>query len=181
MRRLTLWLLEGGTAALLISALVGCGAGGSSGGGGDDAAGAEDAAGPAAAGRAADLVGQLGAAAQVPPDEGAPAVGEPAPGDAALVREKAAVGVGEKGHDLGEGLVSTPVKVYFQTRERVVFEIQIPSTMNLYKAEYGRGPRSHEEFMEKIIKEGMIRLPDLPTDHRYVYDPERGELLVEHP
>ena len=35
-------------------------------------------------------------------------------------------------------------------------------------------PKSHEEFMERIIKENHINLPQLPEGHRYVYDPKRG-------
>ncbi len=45
----------------------------------------------------------------------------------------------------------------------------------------GRKPNSHEEFMEKIIKEGKINLPELPAGQRYVYDPEQGQLMVERP
>ncbi len=34
--------------------------------------------------------------------------------------------------------------------------------------------------MQRIIKENMIKLPDLPPGDRYVYDPKREELMVEH-
>ena len=101
--------------------------------------------------------------------------------NAEMVREKAQVGVGVRGSELGDGPVSTPIKAYFSAREQVAFNIQLPSTMQLFKAEHGRAPRSHEEFMEKIIKGGAIQLPELPAGHRYVYDPEKEELFVEHP
>jgi hypothetical protein len=110
----------------------------------------------------------------------APAPAEPAP-PPEMVQEKAEVGVGVKGSDLGQGLVSTPVKAYFLTKERLVFEAQIPHAMNLYAASNGRKPKSHEEFMEQIIKFNNIQLPQLPAHSRYVYDPETGELMVEHP
>lgn len=103
------------------------------------------------------------------------------PAEQEMVREKAEVGVGARGSDLGTDVVSTPIKAYFTARERVAFEIQLPSTMQLFRAEHGRAPRSHEEFMEKIIKAGAIRLPELPQGHSYVYDPEKEELFVEHP
>lgn len=101
--------------------------------------------------------------------------------DQAAVRQRAEAGVGLRGRDLPQGLVSTPVKAYFTARERVVFDVQIPSAMNLYKAEHGRGPRTHDEFMDKIVKPNGIRLPDLPAGHKYVYDAEKEELMVEHP
>ena len=35
--------------------------------------------------------------------------------------------------------------------------------------------------MEKIIKENMIKLPELPEGHKYVYDPMLKTLMVEKP
>jgi hypothetical protein len=109
-----------------------------------------------------------------------PPPAEPAP-PPEMVQEKAEVGVGVKGNDLGAGLVSTPVKAYFQAKERIVFEIQIPQAMKLYEATNDRKPQSHEEFMEQIIKFNAIPLPQLPPNSRYIYDPATGELMVEHP
>jgi hypothetical protein len=53
--------------------------------------------------------------------------------------------------------------------------------MNLYKGEHGEFPKSHEQFMEVIIKANQIKLPDLPQDSKYVYDPAIGELMIEYP
>ena len=55
--------------------------------------------------------------------------------------------------------------------------------MKTYKAidPENKGPRSHEEFMERIIKENAIELPILPDGHRYRYDPESEDLLIERP
>lgn len=107
-----------------------------------------------------------------------PLGGEQAPG---TVRTKAEVGVGAKGHGYGEGLVSTPAGAYFRTKERIAFDIQIKHAMNLFKAMENRAPKSHEEFMEKIIRANHIALPELPEGHRYVYDPKTEELMVEQP
>jgi hypothetical protein len=93
-------------------------------------------------------------------------------------REKAAVGVGEKGRDYPAYLY--PAASYWAIRERLAFEVQIPKAMQLFKATEGRAPKDHEEFMQRIIKENMIKLPDLPEGDRYVYDPKREELMVEH-
>jgi hypothetical protein len=93
---------------------------------------------------------------------------------------KADVGVGIKGRSLDqyEGAVVTPAKAYFTVREKVVFQIQIPQAMQFFEAENGFTPKSHEEFMEKIIQANGIKLPELPVDARYVYDVENKELQV---
>jgi hypothetical protein len=95
----------------------------------------------------------------------------------------ATVGVGRKGRGYGGGVISEPVRAYFRTGERTVFDIQIPQAMKMYKAmdPNGKGPASHEEFMEKVIKENSIVLPDLPPGERYYYDAETEELLVQRP
>lgn len=98
-----------------------------------------------------------------------------------MVRERAQVGVGEKGRDIGQGIISTPIKTYFSVKQQIAFNIAIPQAMNLYKATNGHAPKSHDEFMSKIIEFNRIRLPELPQGHKYVYDPEKKELMVEHP
>jgi hypothetical protein len=97
-------------------------------------------------------------------------------------RDKAGVGMGEKGRGYGMGAVATPIKALWAVREQAVL-IQIRSAMQLYKAAdpEGRAPKSHQEFMDKIIKANYIRLPALPAGDRYVYDPQEEELFVEHP
>ncbi len=93
----------------------------------------------------------------------------------------AKVGVGAKGRYEGEGFVVTPVKSLFATRERLVFEVQIPEAVKLFKAMEDRAPNSHEEFMEKIVKANNIVLPVLPEGDQYRYDPASGELMVVSP
>ena len=94
--------------------------------------------------------------------------------------KKAEVGVGKKGHYGGQGIIKTPVSVYFRVQERITFDAKITHNMKLYKANHdNKGPATHEEFMEKIIKEGMIDLPDLPGGERYIYDPAKEELFIE--
>jgi hypothetical protein len=95
------------------------------------------------------------------------------------VLKKAEKGVGAKGRGYGEGVVATPVATYFAVRERIAFDIQIPHAMNLFKAAEGRAPKTHEEFMEKIVKENQINLPKLPEGDRYIYDPKQEQLMVE--
>ncbi|WP_347244572.1 hypothetical protein [Thermogutta sp.] len=94
---------------------------------------------------------------------------------------KADVGVGQKGSSLQPGFLTTPVYVYFRSQEHMAFRIQVPQALQLFEAEHGRKPESHEEFWREIIEKNNIQLPRLPPGHRYVYDPQRGELMVEVP
>jgi hypothetical protein len=98
---------------------------------------------------------------------------------AATPTQKAAAGVGEKGHGYGEGLVATPAATFFNVKERVAFDIQIPQAMQLFKATEGHAPKTHAEFMEKIIKANMIHLPQLPEGKKYRYDPKTEQLMVD--
>ena len=129
--------------------------------------------------------------------------GEPAPDDSAIdqppaddpgevglaegeapegtVRERAETGAGRKGRYEGSGLVVTPLKAYFSAQQRIVYEIQIPHAMQLFRATNDRFPRDQEVFMQQIIRANAIQLPELPPDHRYLYDAKKGELMVERP
>ena len=111
----------------------------------------------------------------------------PAPEQPATEQVEAEVGVGAKGRSLDNedgvltrGLVE-PARSLFATRERMVFEVQIPQAMQLFEATEGRAPQSHDEFMQRIVQANNLRLPELPQGQRYVYDPERKELMVERP
>ncbi len=117
----------------------------------------------------------------VPATETGPELAQPTSSTEEAVR--AEVGVGQKGRSLDEyeGALVTPAKAYFSVREKVIFEIQIPQAMQFYKAESGNGPKTHEEFMEKIIAANQIKLPELPTGQRYQYNVELDELQVIRP
>lgn len=121
----------------------------------------------AAPGPGAAAMPQTGAVVPPPPAEG-------------MVREKADVGAGRKGH-YGPGFITTPVSTFWRTQEMAAYRIQVPQALNLYKATNGHFPKTQEEFEREILKPNRITLPELPANHRYVYDPEKGELLVERP
>jgi len=112
--------------------------------------------------------------------EAEPQVEEPAEPEV-MVRKKATIGVGKKGRDYKPGLVSTPVKAFFTAKEEIAYNIEIPHALQLYQALNDASPKSHEEFMEKIIQANRIELPELPSGHHYVYDPDTAQLMVEHP
>ena len=121
-----------------------------------------------------------------------PAANPPAPPPAppavptkpTIVEKKAEVGVGEKGHYDTTGpasIITVPVASLFTVRERLAFDVKIPEAMKLFKATEGRAPKSHEEFMERIVKENNITLPELPPENRYLYDPKTEQLMVQQP
>ena len=96
----------------------------------------------------------------------------------------AKVGVGVKGNSLDDikgndprMLIAGPAKAYFNVREKMVFEIQLPSQTNLFYASNGRHPKTHEEYMREIV--GPIQLPKLPIGKVYRYHPDTNELWVE--
>ena len=67
------------------------------------------------------------------------------------------MGVGEKGRGYPAGMY--PPATYWAIREKIAFDIQIPKAMQIFKATEDRAPKDHAEFMQRIIKEGMIKLP----------------------
>lgn len=114
-----------------------------------------------------------------------PVVPQPAP-PPATETVVAEVGVGQKGRSLDEheGVYVTPVKTIWSTREFLAFNALVPQALQLYEAEHGNRPKTHEEFMEKIIKLNQIRLPELPPGQTYKWDPmqgDKGELMVVRP
>lgn len=94
-------------------------------------------------------------------------------------------GVGIKGRSLDahEGIVVTPAKSLFAAKERIVFDIQLPSALQLFRATdpTGAGPTSHEQFMSEVIEANQIPLPKLPEGHKYLFDPKTQLLMVQRP
>jgi len=118
-------------------------------------------------------------AATPPKTNTGPVSPTPPPG---MTMEKADVGSGAKGRGYGGGIIATDVATYFRTQERVMFTITIPDCIRAYKFEHDfKGPKSNEEFMEKVIKKNNIHLPDLPPGHSYLYDPKEEQLMVVKP
>ena len=123
-----------------------------------------------------------------PPAEAAPAAGT-APQTAAAdatedgTLKKAEAGVGRKGRDYGgPGFITTPIMAKYTIEQRIAFEAQIPNAMKIYKAAHdNKGPKTHQEFWDVIIKENAVPLPDLPAGESYLYDPETEELMVKSP
>jgi hypothetical protein len=79
-------------------------------------------------------------------------------------------------------LVTTSVAEFFAFTHVDTFwyRVQIPNAIRGYGFPGNKGPATHEEFME-IMKKNRISLPELPPGCRYMYSPERNELMVVHP
>jgi hypothetical protein len=122
---------------------------------------------------------------QKPPTTPSPA---PAPGAATATAAPAATapaapqadakaGAAAKG---GGGVTIVPLATLFSIKERILFDITIPHEMNFYKVAHGgKGPATHQEFMQHFVPDQHIALLPLPPGHRYVYDPAKERLTVE--
>lgn len=111
---------------------------------------------------------------------GLPGVNVPGQPQPNTVTEKAQPGATGKGNYGGPGVVTTPISVYFQAQERLIYD-SVTYAVKLFEAEHGYKPKTEEEFMKKVIEANQIRLPQLPPGSKYKYDPQTGELMVERP
>lgn len=88
--------------------------------------------------------------------------------------------VGTKGKGYGGGIVTEPISQYFQLRDKVKL-LELKSRIQSYEIEHGRKPQSHEEFVSGVLNAGLTKfeLPSLPPGREYVWDAEKGELMVK--
>ncbi len=89
----------------------------------------------------------------------------------------------QKKQNLGPGLISTPISAYWGAKADIA-KAQITHALNLYKAQHGKPPQTHDEFVKEILDPANIKLPKLRDGERYRFDPSRGplgELMVEKP
>lgn len=100
-----------------------------------------------------------------------------------VVAQKAVAGVGKEGQSLKDNtgvakIISGPASALFDVKQRAVLEFQIPPLVQMFKASEGRFPKSHEEFMTKIVDSNRLVLPELPAGAVYHFDSSKGELWV---
>jgi hypothetical protein len=57
-------------------------------------------------------------------------------------------------------------------------QIAVEHALNLFQASEGRFPESHAEFMQRIITENQIRLPQLSAGLNYEYDVQNHRLVI---
>ena len=75
--------------------------------------------------------------------------------------------------DGGLGLIVTPINVYFRMRDKIPL-IPIADALNKYKASNGHFPKSHQEFVDKIISEQPALMSNMPPRTRLIYHPEKA-------
>ncbi|MDR0327335.1 MAG: hypothetical protein LBI05_03455 [Planctomycetaceae bacterium] len=115
-----------------------------------------------------------------------PVVVQPVPNENNTVMVNAAPGMGGKGNygtptaNNPMEIITVPVSTMFYAKDQLVLN-SIQHAMNLYQAEHGKIPATHEEFMENIVRANMIALPQLPFGQEYVYDPMDGVLKIRKP
>jgi hypothetical protein len=86
---------------------------------------------------------------------------------------------GAKGQGYGGGIVTEPVRQYFNIQYRIMFD-QLAHQLNIWKALNNRNPKDFDEYKKEIMEPcGVTELPELRPNCKYVYDPKTGELLVE--
>ncbi len=109
-----------------------------------------------------------------PPNSAAP----PAAADSGERIEQATVdNVGVKGRNYGGGILTEPISQYFRAQDRIKL-MQIDHYMQQWTVLNERVPADFAEFEREILQPLQIRLPELPPDREYVYDPKQGKLLV---
>jgi hypothetical protein len=122
------------------------------------------------------------AAPQAAPPPTAPE--QPAQPDPNTERVKAQAGVGIKGRSLDqyEGVVVTPVKAFFSSKERAFFDIEFPGNYRLWRVE-NEAPKDFDDLKARFLDPlGLTgHLPKLPYNHKYVWDQAKEELQVERP
>jgi hypothetical protein len=100
-----------------------------------------------------------------------------------ITAQQALAGVGKQGQSLQDHsdlqkIISGPAATLFNVKQKAVLEIQIPQALQLFQASEGRFPKSHEEFMQKIVEYNRLVLPELPEGAVYHFNTEKGQLWV---
>lgn len=73
--------------------------------------------------------------------------------------------------------ITGPLEAYEPLKQRIA-GLSLDHAVNLFHAIEGRYPRDYDEFMERVIKENNIRLPEPASGLHYEYDVENHKLLV---
>jgi hypothetical protein len=110
-----------------------------------------------------------------------PVASTPVPSGPAPIQQKASEDLTKKGiagKGIGKGILATPTGTFLRIADRPVF-LNIQHAMDLYKAEHGALPKTHEDFMRDIIEANNVKLPELPDDSHYLYLPDKEELMIE--
>ena len=73
--------------------------------------------------------------------------------------------------------VTGPLEAFEPMKQRIA-QFPIEQSMNLFHALEGRYPKDHDEFMQRIIKENKMQLPQPAKGFAYQYDVANHTLVV---
>lgn len=73
--------------------------------------------------------------------------------------------------DPGAGYLGGVASGYRHAREQIE-DLPVKQAIQFFWASEGRYPKSHEEFMEKVIRANQMQLPAIEEGYRYEYNPE---------
>ncbi|MCH2210043.1 MAG: hypothetical protein MK110_01985 [Fuerstiella sp.] len=73
--------------------------------------------------------------------------------------------------------ITAPLQAYEPMKQRIA-GLGIEHAVNLFHALEGRYPKDHEEFMQRIIKENNMQLPEPARGFSYEYDVQNHKLVV---
>jgi len=66
----------------------------------------------------------------------------------------------------------------FEPMKQKIAQLGIEHAVNLFHALEGRYPKDYDEFMQRIIKENQMKLPEPARGFAYQYDVENHTLVV---
>ncbi len=73
--------------------------------------------------------------------------------------------------------ITGPLEAYEPLKQRLA-ALSLDHAVNLFHAVEGRYPKDYDEFMQRVIKENKIQLPEPAKGLHYEYDVENHKLLV---
>ncbi len=109
------------------------------------------------------------------------------PAPAPPPRKKTTTEIGEYLPEAGKELVNPKAPVtdpitgplaVLKNAQLQIPQLAIEHALNLFQASEGRFPESHSEFMQRIITENQIRLPELAANLKYEYDVANHRLVI---
>ena len=86
---------------------------------------------------------------------------------------------GKKSRNEG-GYLGSVLGAGMYAQHQAIF-LQVKNAINLDYGLNGDFPKSHEEFMERVIKFNHLQLPELDEGDEYLYDPEDHTLKIYRP
>jgi hypothetical protein len=75
-----------------------------------------------------------------------------------------------------EKLITGAPGVLLDVKVGSVLNITVPNGIQTFQALNGRFPKNHAEFMQQIVEQYNIQLPELVDGMVYQFNPEKGEL-----